>query len=144
MLLSHPTEPTVLMGKSPEKHPAPSPLLAPGLACLKHCCCRALGSPNSTEQIQLPPAGHHVLPLGAKVPYHNPYLKPLMGHCRQTEHLVWCFTCSAMVTRCSTASHTMDCGSRLAHSRNWDASMAGFPLLWGGERKGLLRAGTQL
>lgn len=65
----------------------------------------------------------------------SPYLKPLMGHCRQTEHLVWCFTCSAMVTRCSTANHTMDCGSRLAHSRNWAASMAGFPWLWGRDRR---------
>lgn len=65
-----------------------------------------------------------------------------MGHCRQTEHLVWCFTCSAMVTRCSTASHTMDCGSRLAHSRNWDASMADLPWLWDGEgQEERLRAG---
>lgn len=65
-----------------------------------------------------------------------------MGHCRQTEHLVWCFTCSAMVTRCSTASHTMDCGSRLAHSRNWDASMADLPWLWDREgQEERLRAG---
>lgn len=67
-----------------------------------------------------------------------------MGHCRHTEHLVWCFTCSAMVTRCSTASHTMDCGSRLAHSRNWDASMADFPLLWGGRGRGCSESWTQL
>lgn len=114
--------------------------------------CSALPETLLAAELQAPPRAQSQLssscrtprtPLGAGVPYHNPYLNPLMGHCRQTEHLVWCFTCSAMVTRCNTASHTMDCGSRLAHSRNWDASMADFPLLWGGERKGLLRTGTQ-
>lgn len=64
-----------------------------------------------------------------------------MGHWRHTEHLVWCFTCSAMVTLCSTASHTMDWGSRLAHSRNWDTSMADFPLLWGGRGRGCSELG---
>ena len=57
-----------------------------------------------------------------------------MGHCLQIEHLVWCFTCSAMVTRCKTASHTMDWGSKLTHSRNCEASMTGFPVLWGNKK----------
>lgn len=56
------------------------------------------------------------------------YLNPTMGYSLQILHFAWCLAVSAAARRCSTGSHTRDCGSSFSHSRKWLTWISGRPL----------------
>lgn len=58
------------------------------------------------------------------------YLNPTMGYSLQILHFAWCLAVSAAARRCSTGSHTRDCGSSFSHSRKWLTWISGRPLAY--------------